>query len=185
MRILSALLVLLAAFGASAQPEDAAAREARRWFEIGRAHHDRGEYAQAIDAWQKGYEKKPFPEFLVNIGQAHRKAGQYEKAVEWYVRFLDESPREDRERRKEVAQIIVELRAQIAAAAPVEPPPAPVAPKPERRRPFIARHWWIIPTTVVVAAGVVVGAVLGSDPCRRSDVSCHTVHAASLLGVSW
>jgi hypothetical protein len=114
-------------------------QKAKELFRQGSVFFDTGQFARAIEVWQRAYEEKQDPGFLYNIGQAYRLAGDPRKAVFFYKSFLRNSPKSDQ--RQEVEGKIAALQKQIAAedqrtGTPVTPlgaPPsaaagAPVAP---------------------------------------------------------
>ena len=127
------------------------AQKARDLFTQGNTFFDLGQFDQAIDAWQKGYQLKNDPGFLYNIAQAYRMMGDAQKAIFFYKRYLSNAPKAHN--RVEVEQKIEALQKQLSAqdqakqisaartvrsgqpgagrgAAPAEPtsPPAATAP---------------------------------------------------------
>jgi hypothetical protein len=74
---------------ARAQEDPKRAKEA---FKEGTRQFNLGQFDKAIEAWQRGYQFKPHPDFLFNIGQAYRLSGNATKAVFFYKLYLADSP---------------------------------------------------------------------------------------------
>jgi len=70
--------VLLPSLAAAATSE--AEREARTHFQAGEARFKAGAFDEALAEYQKGYEAKPLPGFLVNIAQCQRRLGDLKSA---------------------------------------------------------------------------------------------------------
>ena len=125
----SAVVSPLVSPALAADPE-----KARELFQQGSVFFDTGQFAKAIEVWQRGYEEKQDPGFLYNMAQAYRLSGDARKAVFFYKSFLRNSPKTNQ--RQEVEEKIATLQKQIAAedraaaagpVAPVAPPPVPAA----------------------------------------------------------
>src|SRR5438105_3447673 len=105
------------------------AEKARELFQQGSVFFDTGQFAKAIEVWQRGYEEKQDPGFLYNMAQAYRLSGDARKAVFFYKSFLRNSPKTNQ--RQEVEEKIAALQKQIAAedraAPPVASPAVPAA----------------------------------------------------------
>ena len=187
-RIAIVLLVIVRASLVFAQ-EDVVI-QSRAHYELGRAAHAAGNFAEACREFEAGYRLVSKPEFLINIGQCRRGLKEIREARESYAKFLRDAPNRH-PRRREVQEIVAELDQEIAHLPPPPPPqpvvvekPAPpveVKPPPARPAPVVAtqpvldlkrtnspppksgirKYWWLIPVTVVVAAGVAVGLGLG------------------------
>src|SRR5258706_6885134 len=95
MRAAFVLAVVLAAPFAQAdsalKPEKIPAK-ARELASRGRAFHDAGDYAAAVDAYKEAYVLAPSPGLLFNIAQAYRLAGNCDEAAWMYRRYLDTNP---------------------------------------------------------------------------------------------
>lgn len=105
--------------------------KARELFQQGSVFFDTGQFAKAIEVWQRGYEEKQDPGFLYNMAQAYRLSGDPRKAVFFYKSFLRNSPKTNQ--REEVEEKLATLQKQIAAedrAAAERPAPPQVAPPP-------------------------------------------------------
>jgi tetratricopeptide (TPR) repeat protein len=97
---------------------------ARLHYQAGRAHLERGEFAEAIREFETGYKIKPLPLFLYNIAQVERVAGQTQRALEDYERYLKAEP--SAPDRADVERWIALLR-QSLREAPTPAPPATAA----------------------------------------------------------
>jgi hypothetical protein len=91
-------------------------------YRTGRAHLERGEFAEAILEFETGYKLKPLPLFIYNIAQVERVAGETQKAIADYERYLKAEPHAPE--RAEVEGWIALLRQRLQEA----PPPASAAP---------------------------------------------------------
>jgi tetratricopeptide (TPR) repeat protein len=131
MRLLLALLLLLA-LAPSAWAEDRAA--ARAAFQRGTQHYDLSEYEQALESFKAAYRNFEEPTFLFNIAQCYRQLGNHEKALRFYRTYLIKVP--NAPNREEVRQLIAQLNRAIeeekhSKAMPPPSPMQPVAPLPE------------------------------------------------------
>ena len=96
----------------------------------GQRLYEEGDYANAIDAWQLGYDTTEAPLFLYNIAAAHERDGDYGAAAETLRAYRDVAPPEERatlsrrianlEARVQDAQDAQERREAEARAANVE-----------------------------------------------------------------
>jgi tetratricopeptide (TPR) repeat protein len=111
-------LALLLCLAGPAAPSDVAAGE-KAWSE--------GRWDDASEAFARAYERTKDPTYLYARAQAEREAGRCERAIELYEEFLAHS--ESAEAKAAASEYIEACRAELAEAAPVEPPP-PVAPPP-------------------------------------------------------
>jgi hypothetical protein len=91
-------------------------------YQTGRAHLERGEFADAIREFETGYKLQPLPLFIYNIAQVERVAGQTQKALEDYERYLKAEPHAPE--RADVERWIALLR-QSLQGAPTPANPAP------------------------------------------------------------
>lgn len=103
------LAAVLALGAAPARAEDL--QRAKQMFQQGAVFFDLGQYDQAIEAWQRGYQDKQDPGFLYNIAQAYRLAGDPRKAILFYKSFLRNSPKAPN--RGEIEERIAALQKQI------------------------------------------------------------------------
>ena len=169
-----------------ASPADqAAAAQAREFFERGEAFFKLEKYKEALEQYEQGYLAKADASFLYNIAQCHRLMGDKPAALRFYKRFLNEATRVPN--RPVVEQHIQELEASLASEAPVPPPPPeplPAAPPPVTPVPILGddpapappppgqqpiyKKWWF--WTIVGA--VAVGGGLGAYFATRSSSSC-------------
>src|SRR5258706_5328414 len=91
-RRLQALVVALAlsvALPVAAAPPSGRKAEAAAHFQRGRTLYAQGSYADALAAFQSGFEALPLRGFLVNIGQCQRRLGRLDDAAASYAKFLD------------------------------------------------------------------------------------------------
>jgi tetratricopeptide (TPR) repeat protein len=96
------LWLALAAFGARAYADDAAAgaataddekdRKAKDLYEQGNTHYDLAEYDQAIELFKQAYSLSHRPTLLYNIAQAYRLKGDCEQALQVYKNYLRVDP---------------------------------------------------------------------------------------------
>ena len=81
---------LLSGPARAASPE--AEKEARAHFQAGEARFKEGAFDEALAEYQKGYDAKPLPGFLVNIAQCQRRLGDLKKARATYQKFVLVAP---------------------------------------------------------------------------------------------
>lgn len=84
-RLLLLLSILFAASPAFA--EDAELTKARRYFNEAQKYYSEGKYDEAVAAFEKAYEAKPFAQLLYNIAVVHEKAGKAEEAIKNYEAY--------------------------------------------------------------------------------------------------
>lgn len=161
----------------------------------GKSKYDRGDYAKAIELFEKAYDECPSTWLLFNLGQAHRMLGNNEQAITFYRSWLRESPDADPAVRKEVEARIVELAGIVAAqrqtaekpptGATVDAPPerdaqepapvveAPSAPpsEPLERPPWYSDRWAWVFAGAGVAVAVTGGAFLLSAEGLEDDAA--------------
>lgn len=124
--------LLVAPEPAYAQQVDAASdRMARAHFESGLAYYSRGDYGEAIRAFQEAYDISRRPQLLHNLYLSHERLGQFDEAIGFLRRFLAEA--ENIPTRATLEARLANLEARRAEAPPDgEPPPNPdPAPGPE------------------------------------------------------
>jgi tetratricopeptide (TPR) repeat protein len=132
------LLALLASLrftaGAAAAPSEAQ-RKARAHFQTGEERFKAGAFADALAAYQAGYDVLPLPGFLINVAQCQRRLGDLKTARATYQKFVLVAP--DSPLVPQVKSMIAEIDGLLAdldknkpAAAPADPPKAADEPKP-------------------------------------------------------
>jgi tetratricopeptide (TPR) repeat protein len=180
------LICLIVGFGsphpAGASP-DRRVEEAKHHFELGRSHHELGEYDAAIAEFRKAYLLQPLSLFLFNIAQSYRRAGKRVEALDFYRRFIARDPAAPQ--CAEVEAMIAELEGELAAGTPQSPstaspapgpPPAAQAVQPATARPVEGvpsprrgrrRAWpWVLGGSILLAAGAGVAIAFTNDPSR-------------------
>jgi len=206
MRTISASLLVVmaalltcpaAAFAQDDQPTrtTAAERDAefKRLSKEASQHYASGEYAQAIEAFQKAYAIKPVSNILYNIGRIHEKQGHIDQAISYYEKFVvapnvAHGPRQDALDRLETLREVKAMQEQQeqqkeasashedhekAPAETVEtqtqttPPPAPAAAEPPDHT--LAWIFFAIGGTTLVASGVF--AILTMNQFDRFDTA--------------
>jgi tetratricopeptide (TPR) repeat protein len=167
-RTLTFLLAICLACVASARvayADDPAMRAAKRHYERGQKLFGLQKFEEALEQYQKAFDAKPFPDFLVNIGQCHRNLGDYEAAIFSLKRFPKLDP-ETPERQK-VEDLIAQLeekqatkdarRLRLRDRDEPEDPPA--------GSPFYKKWWfWTGVAAVGVAGGVGYYAATAGGP---------------------
>jgi tetratricopeptide (TPR) repeat protein len=137
--LVAALVAVVAAAPARAQPDDKTAR-AKALFDEANKHYDLREFPEAIDLFRKAYDLMPDPEFLFDIAQAYRQLHDCRNADEFYRTFLRNRP--DADNRAKVEKFIVDMDAcakqqdaeREAERQRKEAQAAVVQPLPPRRR---------------------------------------------------
>lgn len=173
----------------AASPADqAAAVQAREYFERGEAFFKLEKYKEALEQYEQGYLAKADASFLYNIAQCHRLMGDKPAALRFYKRFLNEATHVPN--RPVVEQHIKELEASLSDEAPIPaappPEPLPTAPEPAAATPALVaqatpasppsrgdqpiyKKWWFWTIVGAVAIGGGVGAFLAT---RSSSSGC-------------
>jgi len=188
--------VLLPSLAAAATSE--AEREARAHFQTGEARFKAGAFDEALAEYQKGYEAKPLPGFLVNIAQCQRRLGDLKSARATYQKFVLVAP--DSPLIPQVRSMMAEIDALLEkeqAKPPAEtateeakpkadaPPPAatplaeaPVlvaaAPAPAPAPASTGHRWWLWGALGAVVVGGAITAV------ALSTGGTDTIHDGSL-----
>ena len=189
--------VLLPSLAAAATSE--AEREARTHFQAGEARFKAGAFDEALAEYQKGYEAKPLPGFLVNIAQCQRRLGDLKSARATYQKFVLVAPDSplipqvrsmmaeidallEKEQEKPPAETATEEKPKPdtpppAATPPVETP-APVlvaaAPAPAPAPASTGHRWWLWGALGAVVVGGAITAV------ALSTGGTETIHDGSL-----
>ncbi|MEM9460285.1 MAG: tetratricopeptide repeat protein [Myxococcota bacterium] len=158
---MSPAILLLALLGGQPQPEAEPTRNALIADAL--EHFGRGDYQEAIDAFEQAYSLDHKPADLFNIGRIYEEMGEPQKAREYYRQFLAHASLTAQER-KEGKNRIQALPPPPEPTVAAEPPPAdpmPASPKPRRTRP----HWAVVTGATLLPMGVVSlasGGVLAS-----------------------
>ena len=66
--------------------------EAQRLYDVGATAYKEGRYEEALDAFERAYEKKPLPEFKYNQAASLEKLGRPYAAADRYSQYLAEKP---------------------------------------------------------------------------------------------
>jgi tetratricopeptide (TPR) repeat protein len=188
------LAILLPSAAAAATPE--AEKESRAHFQAGEARFKAGAFDEALAEYQKGYEAKPLPGFLVNIAQCQRRLGDVKAARATYQKFVLVAPDSplipqvrsmiaeidallEKEQEKPAAETATEAKPEPAAApAAATQAPAPVlvaaAPAPAPEPASAGHRWWLWGAIGAVVVGGAVTAV------ALSTGGTTTIHDGSL-----
>jgi len=188
--------VLLPSLAAAATSE--AEREARTHFQAGEARFKAGAFDEALAEYQKGYEAKPLPGFLVNIAQCQRRLGDLKSARATYQKFVLVAPDSplipqvrsmmaeidallEKEQAKPPAETATEeAKPKADAPPPAATPPAeaPVlvaaAPAPAPAPAPTGHRWWLWGALGAVVVGGAITAV------ALSTGGTETIHDGSL-----
>jgi len=189
--------VLLPSLAAAATSE--AEREARTHFQAGEARFKAGAFDEALAEYQKGYEAKPLPGFLVNIAQCQRRLGDLKSARATYQKFVLVAPDSplipqvrsmmaeidallEKEQEKPPAETVTEEKPKPEAPPPAATPPleapAPVlvaaAPAPAPAPASTGHRWWLWGALGAVVVGGAITAV------ALSTGGTDTIHDGSL-----
>lgn len=129
--LLAALAILAAAGGAFAADDDANVAQARAYFETGSQEYDKGNYLNAIRAFEQAYALTDRPGLLFSLAQAYRRQYAYDskaqnlrKALQHYQLYIAKDP--SGKRRGEAASAINDIQS-ILARLPPEEQSAPAA----------------------------------------------------------
>lgn len=133
-RFFAALVMLALSTGAGlslAGPSDVDSPEARAYFETGAREYEKGNYANAVRAFEQAYALTTRPGLLFSIAQAYRKqygndgkAQNLRQAVDYYRRYLATDT--TGKRRGEADTAIKDIEAILARLPPeVQSAPAP------------------------------------------------------------
>lgn len=99
---------------------------AGEWLERGLRSYAVGRYDEAIDAFQRGYEIEPRPDFLYALGQAQRMRGDCKAAAASYRAYLRTSPAE--RAAAPARQNLERCERELAHAPPAAAPSSPASP---------------------------------------------------------
>lgn len=166
-----------------ATEEELAEAEARALFNAAVAAYDAGRYEDALDSFERAYQRSQRPALLYNMGQCYDRLRRDEEAVDAFERYLTAMPGADN--RAQVEQRIRALREGIARRSNPELEPTAVARAAEpasdtpgadvsEERSHRPRRIALVTTSVVVVAAAVVLTVLlvgnGGGDYASSDV---------------
>lgn len=114
-----ALLLALLLSGSALAAAPTAEAEARAQVAEGKKAFDLGDYAHAIEHYERAYKLKPAPALLFNLGQGHRRAGSFERAGFYFRSYLETNPPAAQARATEelLAQVQQQLEAEQKAEA--------------------------------------------------------------------
>ncbi len=134
--VIAATCIALTPIAAEAEEPEAIPAKARSLAERGRAYHDAGDYADAIEAFKAAYVIAPSPALLFNLAQSYRLSGNCDDAALMYRRYLASDPTPEGRALAETHLATVErclhkLALHIPVEAPgsaaVAAPPSPTA----------------------------------------------------------
>ena len=193
--VMTVAVLSLPSLAAAATSE--AEREARTHFQAGEARFKAGAFDEALAEYQKGYEAKPLPGFLVNIAQCQRRLGDLKSARATYQKFVLVAPDSplipqvrsmmaeidallEKEQEKPPAETVTEEKPKPEAPPPAATPPAeaPVlvaaAPAPAPAPAPTGHRWWLWGALGAVVVGGAITAV------ALSTGGTETIHDGSL-----
>jgi tetratricopeptide (TPR) repeat protein len=179
---LALLLIAMLCGVAHANPSPARAPindAALPYFQRGSAHYEAGEYAKAIEAFEKGRRLDPHPDFLYAEAQAYRRSGDCARAISLYQAFLaTHPPKEEAERaRANVERCPLDLQPQAQAPeAPPHVPPTPVTTPPQAESP-----WYADVTGGALAAAGTIGVAVGATYLVMGDHNFRDANHAGTL----
>lgn len=127
-RVLACVLAFAAPARAAPAPvlDESEQAAARGLYRRGLAAYRAGDYDQAIEGFQKAYEKTLAPGLLFDIAQAHRRKGECAPAALHFRRFIADAPRSPHRARAE--GLLAEMDGCLAgdrAVLDAAPPPVP------------------------------------------------------------
>lgn len=134
-----AVLVILLALPARAAPID----DAKKAFTEGKAAFERGDYEQALAAYQRANMILPAPNLYYNIGATYERLGRYQEAALAFDKYFEmagaPSSDEDKDFQEKLrARAEADRKRQDVAPTRQEPaqPPAANTPPPYQRQPY-------------------------------------------------
>ena len=111
----------------SVKPEiDTDTEIAKRHFQLGLGHYEKGEYASALFEFKTARQVKPHPAFDYNIGKCEDRMEHIPEAIEAYQRYLEAMP--DAPDAPEVTRRVAVLDFRRARASEIGRPPEPAVP---------------------------------------------------------
>ena len=171
---------------ALAGPPAQTVEQAKTALRQGQAAYDRGDFAAAMESFERAYELDPQPVYLYPWAQAARNAGDCTLSRELYQRFLDSGVQGDARKAAEQNMTRCEPEPEPAPVPEPEPeatlppdddPTAPTDvtthPPDERRKPDALGVVLLSTGAVAAAAGVAVLGISGARIAEQSDATDH------------
>ncbi|HEX9104903.1 MAG TPA: tetratricopeptide repeat protein [Polyangia bacterium] len=151
-RALAVLVVLAAALPARAAPID----DAKKAFAEGKAAFERGDYEQALAAYQRANMILPAPNLYYNIGATYERLGRYQEAALAFDKYFEmagaATTDEDKDFQEKLrARAEADRKRQDVAPTrqPPPPPPAttqqPYAQQPYAQQPYAQQPYFMPP----------------------------------------
>jgi tetratricopeptide (TPR) repeat protein len=169
--------------------------KARTLAERGRAYHDAGDYANAINAFTQAYVIAPSPALLFNLAQAYRLKGDCEDAALMYRRYLGTNPSPEGRGLAEAHLASVERCIHMLSLhIPVEAPAGRAAAPPPRDKLVVAKTPPAAPSRKAqlekdVGIGLVLGGSVAVAAATYYTIAAHSassdVAAAYAKGAKW
>lgn len=136
--------------GKAAAGDGNAAQRAERMEKVGKAAYGKGEYGDALIAFEAAYEAAPQPKHLYNLARCHEQQGSLAKAADYYERYLREAPEAaDREEVETRAEFLTTKLKKTMAKLVVrsEPPGAGLRVQGEGEKLDVKTPWsgWLAP----------------------------------------
>ena len=189
-----ALTALTPVARADSGGSNAVPAKARTLAERGRAYHDAGDYANAINAFTQAYVIAPSPALLFNLAQAYRLKGDCEDAALMYRRYLATNP--SPEGRGLAATHLASVERcihMLSLHIPVETPAGRAAAPPPRDKPVVTRTLPAPSRKAQVEKNIGIGLVLGGSVALAAatyyTIAAHNasndVAAAYAMGAKW
>ena len=91
------------------------AEVARLYAQAGRAYYQNGQYAEALEEFQKAYAASPTAAQAYNIARCHERLSQYEEAIEYYEIYVSKT--QDPKDRADALERVVNLRKRVGIEA--------------------------------------------------------------------
>ncbi len=168
-------------------PSADAAERAKASLRQGQAAYDGGDFAAAMEAFERAYELDPQPVYLYPWAQAARNAGDCELSRELYQRFLDTGVQGDARKAAEQNMVrcepeLVPSPTPVADPEPTSPPDAgdptaavdaPPPPGPERENADALGVALLSTGAVATAAGIAVLGISGARIAQQRDAPDH------------
>ena len=148
-RALAVLVVLAAALPARAAPID----DAKKAFAEGKAAFERGDYEQALAAYQRANMILPAPNLYYNIGATYERLGRYQEAALAFDKYFEmagaPATDEDKDFQEKLhARAEADRKRQDVAPTPqqpAQPPPVQATPPPYARQPYYQQPYFMPP----------------------------------------
>lgn len=177
--LLVSFLEARAAFARERCTEESSCKEL---IEHGRSQAKAEKFENALEVYQRAYEKWPEPWMLVSIGRMHQKLGQLDAAAASFRQYLSEPiPQRDDKLRARASEYLAQTedelsKQKITVATESKAQPAPIEPASkievvQAKSVPIYKRWWL--WTAVGLGAVVVGAAIGgglSAYAKRPDL---------------